>query len=196
MNVVVEGEREGQDYSLLKKRKGWSKLNGECSTFYQKCLIRTICRGITTLLTVAIFSLRHISLITFKKDPSNTLSGSGLKTPTWRNTLSRLWNTIWKNLSQNVKKSSRFKAFVSRYHDLNSERPHSTSALSRRTGLHTNMLCNFCLQPISDSDHHRWSICADDDYALCLACIDCGIGCSENSHGMTRRAIKEGDIHG
>lgn len=104
MNVVVEGEREGQNYSLLKKRKGQSKLNGECSTFYQKCLMRTICRGITTLLTVAIFSLRHIPIITFKKDPSNTPSGSGLKTPTWRNTLSRLWNTIWKNLSQNVKK--------------------------------------------------------------------------------------------
>lgn len=94
------------------------------------------------------------------------------------------------------KNPSRFKAFVSGHHDLNSERPHSTSALSRHTGLHTNMLCNFCLQPISGSAYHRWSICADDDYALCLACIDRGIGCSENSHGMTRRTIKEGDIHG
>lgn len=52
-------------------------------------------------------------------------------------------------------------------------------------------LCSICGEQIPDIDgHYHCSICDDDDFDLCQACVDKGIRCRSEDHWLIKRIVK------
>jgi len=56
-----------------------------------------------------------------------------------------------------------------------------------------SIYCNACDKPMSN-EHYHCSICDDNDYDLCKACVDAGVHCPGEGHWLVKRFVQNGQV--